>query len=86
MTEYPIPGPKVCTYMSAAKRNGTRLHALVLLRSGYGPGTAEEIGFKDGKTVGRIGVDPPNGWADITVTGDFTTDSLTTDCLDAKQD
>lgn len=83
MTEYLIPGPKVCTYMSAAKRNGTRFQAP---RSGYVPGTAEEIGFKDGKTVGRIGVDPPNGWADITVTGDFTTDSLTTDCLDAKQD
>lgn len=73
MTEYPIPGPNVHE-CGQAKWDQTPHPGSAPIW--HGPGTAEEFGFKDGKTVGRIGVDPPNGgyYGD----GDSTTDSPTT--------
>lgn len=73
MTEYPIPGPKVHE-CGQAKWDQT-LHP-GSAPTWYGPDTAQEFGFKDRKTVGRVGVDPPNGG--YYGNGDFTMDSLTT--------
>lgn len=73
MTEYPIPGPKVHE-CGQAKWDQTPHPGSA--PTWYGPDTAQEFGFKDGKTVGRVGVDPPNGG--YYGNGDFTTDSLTT--------
>lgn len=73
MTKYPIPGPKVHECGQARWDQTPRPGSAPIW---YGPSTGEEFGFKDGKTVGRIGVDPPNGG--YYGNSDFTTDSLTT--------
>lgn len=71
MTEYPIPGPKVHE-IGQAKWDQTPHPGSAPIW--YGPDSVEEYGFKDGKTVGRIGVDPPNGG--FYGNGDLTTDPL----------
>lgn len=69
MNEYPIPGPKVHE-IGQAKWDQTPHPGSAPIWSG--PDSEEEYGFKDGKTVGRIGVDPPNGG--FYGNGDLTTD------------
>lgn len=73
LTEYPIPGLQVHE-CGQAKWDQTPHPGSAPIW--HGPSTAQEFGFKDGKTVGVIGVDPPNGG--YYGNGDSTTDSPTT--------
>lgn len=73
MTEYPIPGPEVHECGQAKWDQTPHAGSAPIW---HGPGTAEEVGFKDGERVGPIGVDPPNGG--YYGNGDSTTDSPTT--------
>lgn len=81
MTEYPIPGPKVHECGQAKWDQTPRPGSAPIW---HGPDTAEESGFQDGKTVGRIGVDPPNGG--YYGNGDSTTSSPTTTSTPSQTD